>query len=130
MEAKLFYRCNICGNLIAMIENSGNVPHCCGQAMENLEPGTTDAPHEKHVPVITRKEKKVCVTVGEIHHPMNELHYIEWIELQTNLGSHMRRLNPGDAPSARFLICDDEKPLCAFAYCNLHGLWSAYFESE
>lgn len=63
--------------------------------------------------------------MGEIPHPMSELHYIEWIYLQTNRGGHMRRLYPGESPVARFKICDSEKPFCAYAYCNLHGLWQA-----
>ena len=64
METKVFYRCSICGNLLGMIENSGNIPQCCGQDMEQLEPNKTDAVHEKHVPVITCEEKKVVITIG------------------------------------------------------------------
>lgn len=130
METKVFYRCNICGNLIGMIENSGAIPQCCGQAMERLEPGKTDASHEKHVPIITCEDKKTVITVGEIPHPMSELHYIEWIYLQTNRGGHLRRLYPGCTPSARFRLCDSEKPICAYAYCNLHSLWQACTEKE
>lgn len=125
MEPKVFYRCNVCGNLIGMIENAGTIPHCCGQPMERLEAGKTDAVQEKHVPVITCADRKTVVTIGEIPHPMSELHYIEWIYLQTSRGGHMRRLYPGEPPVARFRLCDSEKPSCAFAYCNLHGLWMA-----
>lgn len=130
MENLVFYRCDICGNLIVMIENSGNIPQCCGQAMERLEPGKVDAVKEKHVPVITCDDKKVTITVGEIPHPMSELHYIEWICLQTNRGVYMRRLYPGEVPSVHFRLCASEKPICAYEYCNLHGLWQSCVQKE
>ena len=125
MENQVFYRCSICGNLITMLEDSGIAPVCCGQKMNKLDPGTTDASHEKHVPIIDCEERKVFITVGELPHPMSELHYIEWIWLQTTRGGHLRKLYPGEAPSARFRICASERPLCAWAWCNLHGLWKS-----
>lgn len=130
MEPKTFYHCPICGALLGAIEPSPKPPICCGQPMEHLTPGTTDAPHEKHVPIVTCEDRKTIVTVGEIPHPMSELHYIEWIYLQTSRGGHMRRLYPGEKPEARFRLCASERPVCAFAYCNLHGLWRSKLEGE
>lgn len=123
MENKVFYRCNICGNLVGVIEDSGVTPICCGESMEMLKPGTTDGAHEKHVPVIECEDKKVTVRVGESAHPMSDVHYIEWIYLKTNKGGHMRKLSPGEKPEAKFRICDSEKVEAAYAYCNVHGLW-------
>lgn len=130
MENTIFYRCSLCGNLIEMIENSGVVPHCCGQPMELLEPGKIDASHEKHVPVITCDGCRVTVTVGAEPHPMTEMHYIEWIYLQTSLGRYMHRLNPGEPATVQFRLCEGEKLICAYAYCNLHGLWQACVGKE
>lgn len=125
MENQVFYRCKICGNLIAMVEDSGMVPVCCNQPMEKLAPGSIDASHEKHVPVITCDDRKVTITIGSTPHPMTEMHFIEWIWLQTTRGAHLRCLGSGCEPSACFRLAKGEEPLCAYAYCNLHGLWMA-----
>ena len=123
MKGKVFYRCEICGNLIGMITNSGVVPECCGQAMTELSANTTDASHEKHVPVVEIQGNDVKVMVGEAAHPMMPEHFIEWIFLQTTQGGHRRSLSPGDAPEAHFVLGPDEKATVAYDYCNLHGLW-------
>ena len=97
---------------------------CCGEPMSVLEPNTTDAATEKHVPVITVSGDSVHVEVGSVAHPMGEDHYIEWIYLVTEKGVQSRCLNPGDAPAADFALVDD-KAIEVYAYCNLHGLWKA-----
>ena len=119
-----FFYCKHCGNIIGMIHNSGVPVVCCGEKMEELIPGTVDAAKEKHVPVITKKCSKVTVAVGEVEHPMEEKHYIQWIYLQTEKGGQRKCLKPGDAPVAVFSLTDD-KAIAAYAYCNLHGLWKA-----
>lgn len=117
-----FYRCKHCGNLAGMIHASGVVMVCCGDPMTLLEANTTDAAEEKHVPVVSVAGDTVTVKVGEATHPMLEEHYIMWIYLQTKNGGQRRVLKPGDAPEASFTLQDDT-PVRAYAYCNLHGLW-------
>lgn len=122
-EAK-FYRCNHCGNIVAVINDGGVAPSCCGEPMELLVAGSTDAATEKHVPVITREDNHLVVSVGEVDHPMAPEHYIEWIALVTEGKICLKRLNPGDAPKTRFGACYSEGGTI-YAYCNLHGLWKA-----
>ena len=88
-----------------------------------LIPNTTDAAGEKHVPVITISGDTVTVKVGSVEHPSLDAHYIEWIVLVTETGFQMKWLKPGMKPEATFKITD--KPVAAFEYCNLHGLWRA-----
>lgn len=117
-----FYRCRHCGNLVGLIENAGVPMICCGEPMEELKPNTVDAAQEKHVPVVTRQGDELRVDVGEVLHPMEEKHYIQWIYLQTKRGGQRKGFDPGDKPEAVFCLIDDE-PVAVFAYCNLHGLW-------
>ncbi len=124
MEMK-FYRCEICGQIIAIVKKTGVPVVCCGQKMTELIPGTTDASVEKHVPVFEVKDNRVYVTVGEVEHPMLPEHYIEWIALQTKDGNQRKALQPGDAPKACFTICDGDEVEAVYAYCNLHGLWKS-----
>ncbi len=118
-----FYICKHCGNIIAFAKNTGVPVMCCGEKMQQLVPNTTDAAQEKHVPVVTQKENCVTVQVGSVPHPMTEEHYIEWICLHTTQGNQRKCLNPGDPPTACFMICEGEEVIEAMAYCNLHGLW-------
>lgn len=122
MEEQKFYICKHCGNLVASIKDAGVKMMCCGEAMTKLEPGTVEASHEKHIPVVTCKDGVVNVEVGSETHPMIESHYIEWIFLKTENGGQRRVLKPSDEPKAEFLIGND-KPVAVYAYCNLHGLW-------
>ncbi len=124
MCEKRFYICEHCGNIIGMINSSGVPIVCCGQNMTLLEPGTVEASHEKHIPVVTVDGNEVKVDVGSVAHPMVPEHSIMWIYLETDKGGHRKCLNPGEAPSATFAL-SDEKPLAAYAYCNIHGLWKA-----
>jgi len=118
-----FYICKHCGNIIAMVRESGAPISCCGQKMTELEVGTTDAAVEKHVPVVEVKDGKAIVTVGSVAHPMVPEHYIEWIALSTDKGNQRKQLEPGDEPKACFALCEGEKVEAAYAYCNLHSLW-------
>ena len=119
-----FFICRHCGNIVGMVVNAGVSITCCGEKMEELIPNTVEASAEKHLPVVTVDGSHVTVNVGSIDHPMLPEHYIEWIYLQTENGGQRKKLNPGDAPEANFLLTGD-KPVAAFAYCNLHGLWKA-----
>ncbi|MBO4343308.1 MAG: desulfoferrodoxin FeS4 iron-binding domain-containing protein [Clostridia bacterium] len=118
-----FYRCEICGQIIAIVKKTGSPLVCCGQPMKEIIPGTTDAAAEKHVPVYEVKDGKVIVKIGEIAHPMTDEHYIEWVSVQTTGGNQRKALKPGDAPEVCFSICDGDEVEAVYAYCNLHSLW-------
>lgn len=116
-------RCNVCGNLMMVLDDSGVVPVCCGEQMEELIPGTTDAAVEKHVPVVWHGDGVATVMVGEKEHPMAKEHYIQWIILETEKGYALRHLMPGSDPAADFRLSIGDKAKVVYAYCNLHGLW-------
>lgn len=124
MEQK-YYKCSVCGKIIAVVKDTPVPVMCCGKKMEELVPGTVDAAAEKHVPVYKQDGDKIYVTVGEVEHPMLEEHYIEWIAVQTDAGVYRKVLKPGDEPKACFALCCGEKLEAVYAYCNLHGLWKA-----
>lgn len=124
MELK-FFRCNHCGNIIVKIKDSSVPVVCCGENMQELVPGTTDAAVEKHLPVYEVNGSSVSVTVGSVLHPMLPEHSINWICLQTNKGFQLKYLNPGEEPKAVFALSDGEKVEAVYEYCNLHGLWKA-----
>ena len=124
MEMK-FYRCKHCGQIIAIVKKTGVPVVCCGEPMEEIVAGTTDAAVEKHVPVFEVKDNIVYVTVGAAEHPMLPEHYIEWVSLKTKQGNQRKALNPGDAPKVCFSICEGDEVEAVYAYCNLHSLWKA-----
>ncbi|MBQ6638687.1 MAG: desulfoferrodoxin [Lachnospiraceae bacterium] len=120
-----FYRCKHCGQIVAIVKETKVPVMCCGEAMEEIITGVTDAAVEKHVPVFEVKDGIVSVTVGSVAHPMAEEHYIEWIALQTKSGNQRKTLKPGDEPKACFAICEGDEVEAVYAYCNLHSLWKA-----
>ena len=120
-----FYRCDVCGNIIAKVYDSGVSPQCCGKDMTEIKANTTDGAHEKHVPVVEIHDNMVNVKVGSEEHPMAEEHYIQWIALETSSGNQRKCLKPGDKPEACFALCDGDEVLAVYEYCNLHGLWKA-----
>ena len=119
-----FYRCELCGNMVALIKKSGGTLTCCGQAMTKLEANSTDAAQEKHVPVVTREGGKLKVSVGSVLHPMLPEHHIEWIALATEDKVEIVYLKPGMEPKAEF---NEVASGTVYEYCNLHGLWKAEF---
>lgn len=120
-----FYKCGHCGNIITKVTDKGVPVMCCGEFMQEMKAGTTDAAVEKHVPVYSVEGNKVSVVVGEVEHPMLEEHYIEWVVLETKQGYQVQHLNPGEAPKACFQICDGDEVVSVYEFCNLHGLWKA-----
>ncbi len=120
----VFYRCNICGNIICMVRDAGVVPTCCGEEMERLTVNTEDAAHEKHVPVVELKGRHIKVRVGSLPHPMTGEHSIEWIAVLTRRNIYVKTLYPGDLPEAEWRTDTEEQPVAVYAYCSLHGLWS------
>ena len=120
-----FFKCKVCGQMVAVVKKTGCPVVCCGEPMEEIIAGTTDAAVEKHVPVFEVEGNKVSVTVGAAEHPMIPEHYIEWIALKTKQGNQRKALKPGEPPKACFMICDDDEVEAVYAYCNLHSLWKA-----
>ncbi len=116
------YKCGVCGNIVEVLHVGGGELVCCGQPMTLLKANTTDASQEKHVPVIETIADGVRVKVGSAPHPMEEKHYIEWIELIVDGKSCRQFLKPGDAPEAVFKV--EGAKISAREYCNLHGLWA------
>ncbi len=119
-----FYRCKHCGNLVAVVEEGKCVPQCCGEPMELLVAGSTDAATEKHVPVLESDGKTLVAKVGSVEHPMTEPHYIQWIAMATDKKLVIKHLTPADKPEAKFHIAG-ETGVTVYEYCNLHGLWKA-----
>jgi len=118
------YKCEICGNIVELINVGGGELVCCGQPMNLLEEKSEDSSTEKHVPFIIKEDDKVTVKVGEnTEHPMMEKHYIQWIELLADDKVYRRFLNPDDKPEAVFYLKADK--VSAREYCNLHGLWKS-----
>jgi superoxide reductase len=117
-----FYKCNVCGNVFSVLEDSGVNPVCCGQPMELLKANTVDGAAEKHVPIIERNGNKITVKVGSVPHPMLPEHHIVWIAIEQGNKSQIAKLEVGSAPEAEFLVDGDEE-ITAYEYCNIHGLW-------
>ncbi len=123
-KKKQIYKCEICGNIVEVLHEGKGELVCCGEPMKLYEEKTADSAVEKHVPVIERMGDKVKVKVGSVPHPMEEKHYIEWIELIVDGKSYRQFLKPGDAPEAIFdLKVSDDTQLEAREYCSIHGLW-------
>ncbi len=118
------YKCELCGNIVEVLHGGGSDLVCCEENMTYMEENTVDAAKEKHVPVIEKIEGGFKVTVGSVPHPMEEKHYIEWIEVITEDDRVFRKfLSPGMAAEAIFTI--DAGSIIAREYCNLHGLWKS-----
>ena len=144
------YKCAICGNVVEVVHASGGTLVCCGQPMTLQVENTVEASKEKHIPVIERNGDDIVVKIGSVTHPMEEKHYIEWIELQFEKRIYRKYLSPGEKPEACFNVkemvvtdsddtancegtpcnfkcncCDGDTAFTARAFCNLHGLWKA-----
>jgi superoxide reductase len=122
------YKCDACGNIVEVLHGGGGELVCCGEAMQLFIENTVDAAKEKHVPVIEKTADGFKVAVGSVAHPMEEKHYIEWIEVITGGKTYRQFLKPGEEPEATF--CVDADQVTAREYCNLHGLWKSAFKPE
>lgn len=118
------YKCEPCGTLVEVMYAGSSSPSCCGQAMKLMTEGTSDGAKEKHVPVIEKTASGYKVKVGAVPHPMEETHWIQWVELIADGISYHKFLKPGDAPEAEFCISGATNVI-AREYCNLHGHWKA-----
>jgi len=117
------YKCELCGNIVEVLHGGAGELVCCGQPMALLTENTVDAAKEKHVPVIEKVTGGIKVKIGEVAHPMEDKHYIQWIEIIADGKAYRQFLNPGEASEATFNIEADQ--VTAREYCNLHGLWKA-----
>ncbi len=115
------YKCEVCGNIVEVLHGGKGELVCCNQPMKLLKENTVDAAKEKHVPIVEKTPEGFKVKVGDVAHPMEEKHYIEWIELIVGDKAYRQFLNPGDAPEAVFNVQADQAT--AREFCNLHGLW-------
>lgn len=120
-----FYICRHCGNIVTKLTSASVPLKCCGENMQLLEAGVTDAAVEKHIPAVTVDGDLVKVSVGSVAHPMTAEHYIPWVVLEAERGASIQWLNPEDAPEAVFALAGGQTPKAVYAYCNLHGLWKA-----
>lgn len=124
MAEKLeIYKCEACGNIVEVLHGGEGELVCCGEPMKLYKENTVDAAKEKHVPVIEKIDGGYKVKVGSVAHPMEEKHYIEWIEIIADGAAYRQFLNPGDEPEAVFMT--DADKITAREYCNMHGLWKA-----
>ncbi len=122
-EINQIYKCNICGNIVEVLHTGAGELVCCGQPMELLKEKTEYEGNEKHVPVIEETETGVKVKVGSIPHPMEDNHYIEWVEIIADGKICREHLKPGGQPEAEFEIKAEN--IRAREHCNVHGLWKA-----
>ena len=120
---RTFYHCEICGNLVGLIENAGVVPECCGQPMVELTANTADASKEKHVPALSLEGCSLSVAIGSAPHPMTEAHHIVWIAVAQGRRTQRQELDSSEPATTQFHVA--EGSLSVYAYCNLHGLWKA-----
>ena len=118
------YKCESCGNVVEVLHGGGGEPVCCGKPMKLFRENTVDASKEKHLPVIEKLPDGIKVSVGSIPHPMEEKHYIEWIEILAGDKVIRQYLKSGQAPVAVFEGVSAPS-VTAREYCNLHGLWKA-----
>ncbi len=117
------YKCEVCGNIVEMIHAGQGELVCCEKPMKLFVENTTDAAQEKHVPVVEQTAEGVKVKVGSVAHPMEDDHYIEWVEVITDGKAYRQFLNPGEAPEAAFAVKGGD--VTAREYCNKHGLWKS-----
>lgn len=122
-EKSGIYKCELCGNIVEVLIAGDGELICCGQPMKLMVANTVDAAKEKHVPVIEKIPGGVKVKIGSVAHPMEEKHYIQWIEINADGRTCRKFLKPGEAPEAEFKM--DAANITAREYCNLHGLWKA-----
>jgi len=117
------YKCEVCGNMVEVIHEGKGQLVCCNQPMKQIAENTVDAAKEKHVPVVEKTAAGIKVKVGSVAHPMEEKHYIEWVQIIAGGKSFRQFLKPGEAPEASFEVRANIEAVRE--YCNLHGLWKA-----
>lgn len=124
MATKLFevYKCSVCGNTVMVVGAAAGSMVCCDQPMVLQQEKTADQGKEKHVPVIEKTANGILVKVGSVPHPMEEKHYIQWVEVRSGNKTYMHWFKPGDKPEAEFPVTDTGVKVREF--CSVHGLWT------
>ncbi len=117
------YQCEVCGNMVEVLHVGQGTLVCCGQPMVLQQENKKEAALEKHIPVVEHTAGGFKVSVGSIPHPMEEKHFIEWVELVADGKAYRQFLNPGETPQV-FFVLEAEK-ITARAFCNLHGMWKS-----
>jgi superoxide reductase len=117
------YKCEVCGNIVEVLHEGAGELVCCGKPMKQMVENTVDAAKEKHVPVIDKTAAGIQIRVGSVAHPMEEKHYIEWVQIMADGRSYRIFLKPGGQPEGTFTA--DFGTVTAREYCNIHGLWKA-----
>lgn len=119
-----FYKCNVCGQVLGTIKDTGVNPTCCNEPMKLLDAKEKeDELGEKHIPVYKLCKGKLVTKIGSVAHPATNEHHIEWILVVTDKGLHKKDLKPTETPEATFCLEKGEKVLEIYAFCNLHSLW-------
>jgi len=116
------YKCEVCGNITKVVHASAGILVCCGKPMILQQEKTADQGKEKHVPVVEKSATGIIVKVGSVPHPMEEKHYLEWVDVRNGENVYVRGFKPGEKPETEFCITDTN--VKARAYCNVHGLWT------
>jgi len=116
------YKCDVCGNIVKVVHASGGTLICHDKPMVLQVEKTADVGKEKHVPVIEKTAKGILVKIGSVPHPMEEKHYIEWVEVRHGENVYIKGFKPGEKPEAEFCIPDTN--VKAREYCSVHGLWT------
>lgn len=122
-ERLQIYKCEVCGNIVEVLHEGKGELVCCNQPMKLFKENTVDAAKEKHVPVKEQAGNMLKAKVGSVAHPMEEKHYIEWIEVIVDGKTYRQFLKPGEAPEAEFCVTGDN--ISVREYCNIHGLWKS-----
>ena len=123
-ERSQIYKCKHCGQVVEILDGGMN-PVCCGESMTLQPANTVEASREKHIPVIEVQDNGILVKIGSEPHPMTEEHLIEWVAIETEQGYQVKYLTANSDPVCSFSLADGDKFVKAYAYCNLHGLWTA-----
>jgi superoxide reductase len=117
------FKCEVCGNIVELLHVGGGPLNCCGQPMKLIQENTVDASKEKHVPVVESAPGGLTVKVGSVPHPMEDKHFIEWVQVIYDGKAYRIFLKPGGSPQATFGMAPETA--VAREYCNLHGLWKS-----
>jgi superoxide reductase len=120
-ERMQVYKCEVCGNIVEVLHTGQGELVCCGKPMNLMEEQTADAAAEKHVPVVEKGDDGITVKVGSVPHPMQDEHYIEWVQIMSGDNAYRIFLKPGGAPEGTFRVV--KGGVTAREYCNIHGLW-------
>ena len=121
-QLRELYRCEICGNIVEVVNKGATALVCCGEPMIKLEAKTEDQGQEKHVPVVEETDSGIKVKVGSIEHPMEDKHYIKFIEILLKDRIIRKELKPGQAPEVKYCAAKSDV-IEVREFCSIHGLW-------